>query len=292
MYTPRPSTPLFPSTTLFRSHQRRLRRRHADLQDLDARVRPLRRRHRLPGQRHLQQRERLQPAGAGRRNTRRRRDRQRRDARDRKSTRLNSSHGYISYAVFCLNVHATTEYSTLPLHDALPISPTPTAAASRRSARPRRARASAASPTPTARPAPPAATRTPATCRRRSSQHPPTARSSTTRRPRSEEHTSELQSRLHLVCRLLLECTRHDRVLHSSPPRRSSDLTNADCGGVTPICKTSTRACVRCVADTDCPASATCSNANACNLPAPVVATPADGAIVNDATPEIGRAHV
>src|SRR2546429_1771981 len=26
-----------------------------------------------------------------------------------------------------------------------------------------------------------------------------------TRRPRSEEHTSELQSRLHLVCRLLLE---------------------------------------------------------------------------------------
>src|SRR5256884_2695766 len=27
----------------------------------------------------------------------------------------------------------------------------------------------------------------------------------TTHRPRSEEHTSELQSRLHLVCRLLLE---------------------------------------------------------------------------------------
>src|SRR2546422_2210740 len=26
-----------------------------------------------------------------------------------------------------------------------------------------------------------------------------------TKRPRSEEHTSELQSRLHLVCRLLLE---------------------------------------------------------------------------------------
>src|SRR2546422_8279518 len=29
--------------------------------------------------------------------------------------------------------------------------------------------------------------------------------SRTTRSPRSEEHTSELQSRLHLVCRLLLE---------------------------------------------------------------------------------------
>src|SRR6266436_1866546 len=72
---------------------------------------------------------------------------------DRKSTRLNSSHGYISYAVFCLkkknthtssipvkgvnkeklsislsprffffNVPATTEIYTLSLHDALPIS--------------------------------------------------------------------------------------------------------------------------------------------------------------------------
>src|SRR5687768_10375192 len=41
---------------------------------------------------------------------------------DRKSTRLNSSHGYISYAVFCLNDTATTEIYTLSLHDALPIS--------------------------------------------------------------------------------------------------------------------------------------------------------------------------
>src|SRR2546429_1847388 len=30
------------------------------------------------------------------------------------------------------------------------------------------------------------------------------------RKPRSEEHTSELQSRLHLVCRLLLEKKKHD----------------------------------------------------------------------------------
>src|SRR2546429_3071197 len=29
--------------------------------------------------------------------------------------------------------------------------------------------------------------------------------------PRSEEHTSELQSRLHLVCRLLLEKKKNDR---------------------------------------------------------------------------------
>src|SRR2546429_8387764 len=34
---------------------------------------------------------------------------------------------------------------------------------------------------------------------------PETCRSAAPRRTRSEEHTSELQSRLHLVCRLLLE---------------------------------------------------------------------------------------
>src|SRR6478752_527603 len=41
---------------------------------------------------------------------------------------------------------------------------------------------------------------------------PPTHRrpgSSTCRSRRSEEHTSELQSRLHLVCRLLLEQKKH-----------------------------------------------------------------------------------
>src|SRR5687768_18307608 len=31
---------------------------------------------------------------------------------DRKSTRLNSSHGYISYAVFCLKKKKTREYTT------------------------------------------------------------------------------------------------------------------------------------------------------------------------------------
>src|SRR5690554_6167621 len=41
---------------------------------------------------------------------------------------------------------------------------------------------------------------------------------------RSEEHTSELQSRPHLVCRLLLEFSRHHLHLHSFPTRRSSDL--------------------------------------------------------------------
>src|SRR5690348_13867978 len=40
---------------------------------------------------------------------------------DRKSTRLNSSHPSISYAVFCLNDPPTTAIYTLSLHDALPI---------------------------------------------------------------------------------------------------------------------------------------------------------------------------
>src|SRR5690625_1457002 len=40
---------------------------------------------------------------------------------DRKSTRLNSSHVAISYAVFFLNVPVPTAIYTLSLHDALPI---------------------------------------------------------------------------------------------------------------------------------------------------------------------------
>src|ERR1041385_7022637 len=45
--------------------------------------------------------------------------------------------------------------------------------------------------------------------------------------PRSEEHTSELQSRLHLVCRLLLEQNLLDRVFRSGALRlhRPSLLT-------------------------------------------------------------------
>src|SRR3990172_1938624 len=44
------------------------------------------------------------------------------ELKDRKSTRLNSSHGYISYALFFFNDTATTEIYPLSLHDALPIS--------------------------------------------------------------------------------------------------------------------------------------------------------------------------
>src|SRR2546422_4967540 len=36
------------------------------------------------------------------------------------------------------------------------------------------------------------------------------------RGPRSEEHTSELQSRLHLVCRLLLEKKKKENSAHNS----------------------------------------------------------------------------
>src|SRR5437879_5864291 len=45
---------------------------------------------------------------------------------------------------------------------------------------------------------------------------------------RSEEHTSELQSPMYLVCRLLLESTLAPPRLHSFPTRRSSDLPSGD----------------------------------------------------------------
>src|SRR2546422_1390028 len=74
-----PRSTLFPYTTLFRSPQRA--RSHAGAQRED--------RHRLP--RVVRGRGGRVVAVVGRD-----------DDEDRKSTRLNSSHGYISYAVFCL----------------------------------------------------------------------------------------------------------------------------------------------------------------------------------------------
>src|SRR3990172_323266 len=85
---------------------------------------------------------------------------------DRKSTRLNSSHGYISYAFFFFNDTATTEIYPLSLHDALPISGW--SSSGRRGGRRR--------------------------CSTRGVSRPWALAW------RSEEHTSELQSRLHLVC--------------------------------------------------------------------------------------------
>src|SRR3712207_9186999 len=92
----------------------------------------------------------------------------------------------LAYLVFFFNDTATTEIYTLSLHDALPISWTC----------PRRGCATPA-------PASPSRSSTPA-----STWPIRTWRASSTRRAtrtRSEEHTSELQSRQYLVCRLLLE---------------------------------------------------------------------------------------
>src|ERR1017187_6994776 len=74
----------------------------------------------------------------------------------------------INSVVFFFNDTATTEIYTLSLHDALPISP-----------------------------------RHPELSTQWSGPRPPTGK----RHNRSEEHTSELQSPMYLVCRLLLEKT-------------------------------------------------------------------------------------
>src|SRR5258708_25983335 len=108
------------------------------------------------------------------------------------------------YLVFFFNDTATTEIYTLSLHDALPISVALTHRSSpwrhRGSSSWRRRAATRPDPT---RP-PPAPPRRGA----RLLQGPllPARRSRRCRRrARSEEHTSELQSPDHLVCRLLLE---------------------------------------------------------------------------------------
>src|SRR2546426_4576558 len=81
-----PRSTLFPYTTLFRSLRVRDR-------DLVGRRDPLARRHAALGRRQLFLRVvRLHPLGGDVEGI----------ARDRKSTRLNSSHLVISYAVFCL----------------------------------------------------------------------------------------------------------------------------------------------------------------------------------------------
>src|SRR2546422_5441761 len=91
--------------------------------------------------------------------------------------------------LFFFNDTATTEIYTLSLHDALPICTACTSSPRRRRWFTKCCCATAAS------------------SRFR------------TRRARSEEHTSELQSRLHLVCRLLLEKkkTDHFQALFSDP---------------------------------------------------------------------------
>src|SRR5260370_17140268 len=79
----------------------------------------------------------------------------------------------VAVSVFFFNDTATTEIYTLSLHDALPIY------------------------------------RRGPGARRRGPGHRPGAAGKLRLRPRSEEHTSELQSHLNLVCRLLLEKKNH-----------------------------------------------------------------------------------
>src|SRR2546422_7200879 len=94
---------------------------------------------------------------------------------------------------FFFNDTATTEIYTLSLHDALPIS-VGTDRGRRQRCRPRGGH-------PGVRRGPDAATAPSAPRHRQRSSR----RLSPDDAGRSEEHTSELQSRLHLVCRLLLE---------------------------------------------------------------------------------------
>src|SRR2546427_824287 len=138
--------------------------------------------------------------------------------RDRKSTRLNSSHSQISYAVFCLkkkkkenvtyaallasvslfffffffNDTATTEIYTLSLHDALPIC--------------RGGPGLAGSGDPLQHREPLVGKRPGLFCDQpRGDAAGTIAVGRRTVVARSEEHTSELQSQSNLVCRLLLE---------------------------------------------------------------------------------------
>src|SRR3712207_9145469 len=90
---------------------------------------------------------------------------------------------------FFFNDTATTEIYTLSLHDALPIWPR----SRRRHARRTRGAGRSARPRGEA-----------STTIRSPGAYTPSARR-TTLGERSEEHTSELQSRQYLVCRLLLE---------------------------------------------------------------------------------------
>src|SRR5690349_23783304 len=102
MIRPPPRSTLFPYTTLFRSRVgRRFDRQRRFVRRVDGRGDGADRIHGQQGRRALD------------------------DTRDRKSTRLNSSHVEISYAVFCLkkkkrdNEHTSTQ----PIRMALPAPP-------------------------------------------------------------------------------------------------------------------------------------------------------------------------
>src|SRR3989449_7752329 len=115
------------------------------------------------------------------------------------------AHSPFSSSFFFFNDTATTEIYTLSLHDALPIS------------------GDAAHPAAHVRDAPARGwrrpSRRPGNARSRGPGHHAAVHARRPRLPadraqdvRSEEHTSELQSRLHLVCRLLLEKKKQKKI--------------------------------------------------------------------------------
>src|SRR3712207_9002088 len=106
---------------------------------------------------------------------------------------------------FFFNDTATTEIYTLSLHDALPIYPGQPASV-HRTFPPGRKRCL---PTNTASAAP--------------SRSESTGQAWCPASQRSEEHTSELQSRQYLVCRLLLEKKTNN---HNNPTRPRNMITN------------------------------------------------------------------
>src|SRR5258707_1228339 len=169
---------------------------------------------------------------------------------DRKSTRLNSSHANISYAVFCLKKKKSTDYLSLSfLITSNPAHPTSRSCLvyllhPAQDAAPRNPSAYAP-PTMSPRPAAPSrylffffndtATteiytlslhdalpicrgRRPAGCRCPRTLSPGTWPLPAPPSGRSEEHTSELQSRQYLVCRLLLEKKKVHRLSQSLLP--------------------------------------------------------------------------
>src|SRR5205809_5922613 len=109
----------------------------------------------------------------------------------------------LQVSFFFFNATATTEIYTLSLHDALPISAGTSAAVS------------------------------PSTSRVISNRA-----ASVRMRRRSEEHTSELQSRLHLVCRLLLEKKKNrlGPVTHTAASTSIKTTSRISTHGARPLC--------------------------------------------------------
>src|SRR3712207_8266781 len=105
----------------------------------------------------------------------------------------------VSSGIFFFNDTATTEIYTLSLHDALPISGSDEFS-------PRKRMASRMSSGPVEQLRPMTSTRSASSVAR------------TAEMSRSEEHTSELQSRQYLVCRLLLE-KKKNRIYQTAYPR-------------------------------------------------------------------------